>query len=80
MDYYCWHTCGLFMSSLWFILWLTPRGIILYSVWVCLIVGIGSPHPLPPQASVSPPLVQKGGGSNTLLRVRGWGDPIPTTG
>ncbi len=36
------------------------------------------PPPPPQQASVSPPLDPKRG-SNTRLRVRGWGDPIRTT-
>ncbi len=50
---------------------------------VCPIVGIGSPWPLPPppQASVSPPLDPKRGGESIpLLRVRGRGGPIRTTG
>jgi hypothetical protein len=41
---------------------------------VCSFVGIGSPKPSPPQASVSPP-GSKGGRSNTPLRVRGVGGP-----
>ncbi len=43
-------------------------------------VGIGFPTPYP-QASLSPPLIgPKGARSNTLLWVKGWGDPIQTTG
>jgi hypothetical protein len=41
------------------------RGIIVYYLEyqsVCLIVGIRYPHPLPPKASVSPPLGPKGRG------------------
>ncbi len=40
-----------------------------------------TPQPPPPQASVSLPLDPNGGGGiNTCLRVRGWGDPVPTKG
>ncbi len=38
------------------------------------------PSPLPPQASMSPPLDPKRGGAHSLLRVRDWGEPIWTTG
>jgi hypothetical protein len=40
---------------------------------VCPIVGIGSPQPPPLKMSVFPPWLQRGGGSNNLLQVRGWG-------
>ncbi len=42
-------------------------------------VLIGSPRPLSPQASVSPPPGNKEGG-NTRLQVRGRGEPIQATG
>jgi hypothetical protein len=48
---------------------LVRTGIVEYLEYqsVCPIVGNGPP---PLQASVSPPCTQRGGGSNTLLRVR----------
>ncbi len=42
-------------------------------------VGIGSPHPLSLQASVSHPHLDPWG-SHTRSRGRGWKDPIPTKG
>ncbi len=45
---------------------------------VCPFVGVGSTHPLPPKRVRLPPWTQRG--SNTPLRVRGYGDPIRTTG
>jgi hypothetical protein len=41
---------------------------------VCPLVGIVTPLPSLPQASVLPPRT-KGGGGHTRLRVRGWGSP-----
>jgi hypothetical protein len=46
---------------------------------VCPIVRFGSPHPLPPQAIVSPPWTQRGGGTHSFAG-EGVGDPIRTTG
>ncbi len=43
------------------------------------VVGIGTPPPLLPQASVPPhPLV--GGGGHTRLRLKGWGSPNSNEG
>jgi len=50
-----------------------------FGVCACAFVGIGSTPS--PQASLSPPLIgPKGVRSNTPLWVKGWGDPIRTTG
>ncbi len=40
----------------------------------------GLPHPLTHKRVFLPPWTQRGRGSNTLLRVRGWADLIRTTG
>jgi hypothetical protein len=43
------------------------------------VVGIGTPPPLEPQASVPPhPLVR--GGGHTRLRLKGWGSPNSNEG
>jgi len=50
---------------------------------VCPIVGMNwFPPPNHPEVSLSPtPTIgSKRGGSNTLLQLRGWGDPIQMTG
>ncbi len=41
---------------------------------VCPLVGIGTPPPLQPQASVPSPRT-KGWGGHTRLRLKGWGSP-----
>ncbi len=56
----------------------TRRGIILECHSVFPLVRIRSTHPLPHKRVCSPHPEPKGG--NTRLRVRGWANPIRTTG
>ncbi len=58
------------------------RGIIIYLEYYCRVSVPSSelgPPPLPPQAECFRPLSRRGGGNN-LWWVRGWGEPIRTTG
>ncbi len=58
------------------------RGIIVYIEYqsVCPFVGNGSLYLLPRKRVCLSPLGPKEGRSNTPMRLRGWGDPIRTTG